>query len=501
MKKLSAVLMLILTMVSGRAALPQPDLLVSAYFAGAQKISATPNSKAFANEFCSAPAQTLRTQTAHKLSLWLAGWLQANNAVTVPDGAARLRPLFDDLQNLEWMLEIQAAEGGKPEAALAIKLDGEQNLAWQTALKPFFPAASFTLSGGWLIFDSGTGTTALGKMLAQKIATPPADLFDLDINWPRLARWLPELNKLGLPETAFKVTAQDTNFHITGNFYYSAPLSLNLDTWRFPTNLIHEPFISFTAVRGFASWLQNQDWLQSFQVVPPLNQAFIWAKQGMPFQTYAALPVPNATSALGQINDRLQPFFNSVNLGNISLFKYSLHESNNLITLVGVPMIAPYIQAMHDSSGQFLFAGGFPPVPRGLPIPSKLFERLATPNIVFYHWEITSDRIPLMLQPVQLGLLASGHYQLSGNAAAFRWLTNTAPLLGPTDTEITQTAPDQLAFNRTAPGIFTSDEFYVLANWLEATNFPGCDLRSPPIRKSRGFHPMAPIAIPTPAAK
>jgi hypothetical protein len=412
-----------------------------------------------------------------------------------------LRPLFDDLQKSEWMLEIRATTGGKPELALAIKLDGEQSLAWQSALKPFFPSATFTTSGGWTIFDSGTGAPAPGTMMAQNISTPPASWFSLDVNWPHLAQWFPELAEIGLPETAFTVTAPDSNFHITGTFSYPAPVPMNLESWRFPTNLINEPFISFTAVRGFGSWYQGQDWAQPYQIVPPPNQAFVWAKQGMPFQTYAALPVPDAAAALSQVSDRMHSFVNSINSKNISLFHFSVTNSSKMVSLVGLPMVAPYFQAITSSSGQFLLTGGFPNVSRGLPIPPKLFERLATPDIVFYHWEITADRVPLMLQPVQLGLIASGHLQLNWKSVGFQWLTNTASPLGPTDTEIIRTAPDQFSFDRTAPGIFTSDEFYALANWLEATNFPGCDLRSPPMRRIRGFHPMAPIVGSPPAPK
>jgi len=38
-----------------------------------------------------------------------------------------------------------------------------------------------------------------------------------------------------------------------------------------------------------------------------------------------------------------------------------------------------------------------------------------------------------------------------------------------------------LAFSRKAPGGLTALELFAFASWLEATNFPGCDLRAPPI--------------------
>src|SRR5580704_18913912 len=98
MKKLYAIFGLFLLVFTAPAALPQPDLIAQIHFAGAQKISAEAHSRAFTNEFCSAEALTLRAQTADKLSRWLAGWLQTNLNVTAADGAAKLRPLFDDLE-------------------------------------------------------------------------------------------------------------------------------------------------------------------------------------------------------------------------------------------------------------------------------------------------------------------------------------------------------------------------------------------------------------------
>ncbi len=137
----------------------------------------------------------------------------------------------------------------------------------------------------------------LGDRLAQKISAPPAGWLDLDVNWPRLAQWYPELKKLGLPETQFTVTAPDDDFRINGKFFFPENLSLNLENWRVPTNTVHQPFNSFTAVRGFAAWFQSQAWAQPYQITPAPNQLFVWSLPQMPFQTFAAIPVPDAGSA------------------------------------------------------------------------------------------------------------------------------------------------------------------------------------------------------------
>ncbi len=43
------------------------------------------------------------------------------------------------------------AANGKPNVAIAIKLDPARAQLWQANLKPFFAAANFKSAGGWLI--------------------------------------------------------------------------------------------------------------------------------------------------------------------------------------------------------------------------------------------------------------------------------------------------------------------------------------------------------------
>jgi hypothetical protein len=155
-----------------------------------------------------------------------------------------------------------------------------------------------------------------------------------------------------------------------------------------------------------------------------------------------------------------------------------------------MPFVAPTVQAVREASGDFLVGGMFPNPPRGKPLPPELFTRLAPPNLVYYHWEITDPRLKMLLQPAQLALMMTRHKQLDGESVAIKWLNQIGPTLGNTTTEITQTAPNELTFTRKAPGGLTAVELFALANWLEAANFPGCDLRLPPPRRNR--HPLHP---------
>jgi hypothetical protein len=96
--------------------------------------------------------------------------------------------------------------------------------------------------------------------------------------------------------------------------------------------------------------------------------------------------------------------------------------------------------------------------------------------------------------------------QLDEHSAAYKWLEQIGPTLsGSAVTEITQTAPAELTFSRRAPGGLTAVELRAFASWLEATNFPGCDLRQParPAMRNRPHPAMpgAPMPVPTQPAK
>jgi len=169
-----------------------------------------------------------------------------------------------------------------------------------------------------------------------------------------------------------------------------------------------------------------------------------------------------------------------------------------------MPFIAPNLRALHESNGHFLFAEVFPNAPGSKPLPPELFAQLSRTNLVYYDWEISGERLKLLPQLAQLALMLTRHQQLNVQSAAGKWLDCIRPTLGVAVTEVTQTAPNELLFTRKATGGLTAIELTALANWLEATNFPGCDLSlPPPVRhlKSRS-HPQTPGSPPaqTPGA-
>jgi hypothetical protein len=145
-----------------------------------------------------------------------------------------------------------------------------------------------------------------------------------------------------------------------------------------------------------------------------------------------------------------------------------------------VPFSVPFVKAVPGKSGGFLLGGLFVDLQGAQPLPPDLATRLAATNLVYYHWENTAERSKMLLQPVQLALMVTKRRQLEPETAAFRWLDDVTPTLGHNTTEITRTAPNELTFTRSAPAGLTALELFALGSWLEAPNFPGCDLSLPP---------------------
>jgi hypothetical protein len=477
MKKHLIILAASLITLAVRAALPQPDLIASIHFAGGDKVAADKNYPAFANEFSSPEALALRKQIADKLAPWLAKTLNP----AVADGGSKLRPLLEDVQNPEWFFESRVGQGGQLDSVLVIKLDSARAQIWQTELAAFLPAASFRQSAGWLVFTHGSGAQKIADALTLKISLPSTNWLTLDVNWPRLAQWHPQLKELGLPETAFEIAADKTDLLVRGKFSFPEKLAIKTDAWRIPTNTMHQPLISFTAARGLVGWLKTQPWGQAFAVETPTDQAFIWAIDGTPFQTFAAVPVPDSSAALQQFTSQMQPVVAERNAQDGFMSAYSLATSNTQTTLKGTPIVTPYAKAVREKNGaEFLFLGAFPNLSRSKPLPPELFQRLSTPGLVFYHWEVTSNRVSALSQFSQLALMLTRHKQISGDSLPFKWMTKAARSSGSSVTEITQTAPDELTFKRRAPTGLTAFEIVALANWMDASDFPGCTIALPP---------------------
>ena len=515
-----------LVLAAAAKSLAQMDLIASVHFAGADQISADPNHFAFTNQFSSAEARALESQTLDKLSRVPGEWFKSKLPPGAGDGAAQLRPLLDDLLKSEWIFEMRDAPGS-PEYALAIRLGNDRAALWSKnlasvlqswtgigisqdksgnwELKKHEPPNLFQFSraGDWVVIDCGQDKLSLREQIVPVPArplVPEANWLAADLNWPRLAQLFPALAGFDFPKIQMQAVGRGGNLQLTGKLTLAQPLP-PLEKWRIPTNEIHQPLVSFTAARGVGPWLAKQGWMRPFEIQPQPDQLFVWALALIPFQTFAAEPVPDAKAALAQLNQRLST---DADWQRYFLSPFTMTNENDEISWRGLPFIMPFVQAVHETAGDFLVGGFFPNLPKAPPPPPELLAPLNQPNLVYYHWEATTGRLKELPQLSQLLLVLTRHEQVNAESAAGKWLDRIEPALGNAVTEVTQTAPNELAFKRTAGGGLTAIELLAFVDWLEAPKFPALDLSLPPPRVRPGqkpFNLLSTPAAPAPPAK
>ena len=517
MKHFLTILLTGLLFLSAFAARAADRPLLQIHFAGAQKIGADPQSAAVGPVFNCPEAKALTAQTLDKLARFPRVWLKDYLPSGADNGTGLLRPLFDDLLVSEWYLSAQDAGHAKPDFALAIQPGAGRDRLWlqnlSTLVSNWLQTRPQTVAGvltwpipgstavvrleqsqGWTFLSVGQNASPLNRQMLGQGQSP---WLSVDADWQQISKRWPDLGFSDLPVTHLEVKGHDKDLVVTVRAMFAEPVITSLPAWQIPEKLIRSQFVSFTAVRGFAPWLQKQAWYQPYAIDPAPDQAFVWAAPKAPFQTFAALAVPSASSAMAQYSNRLQTGFQSLNASNYFITKINPVPAPDQLQLSSLPpFVAPFLKPWQEAAGQFIYAGLFTGGGRPVPFPPGLRTQLVQPNLALFHWEITAERLPEFLQVSQFSLAVTKHRQLGANSAALKWINRIGPTLGNSITVVTAARPNELLLTRTAPAGLTAAELYALADWLEAPDFPGCDLKMPV--GPRKLHPHPP-GSPAPA--
>jgi hypothetical protein len=331
------------------------------------------------------------------------------------------------------------------------------------------------------VASPGAGSSFQVDPVTRKVGPAPASpattnhWLEADLDLRRVSRAL----SLGwhLPEAWPRITATWTGngelVRTTGELTFATPLDLQLEPWNIPTNLVRQPLVSFSALRGLGPWLARQEWLQHLQIDPVPDQFCAWASGPTPFLTFAATPLTNAASLLQALGPRveaeLNPWIASNAMGNV--------QATTIPTGLawgGIPMFTPSIEATTTLSGDFLVGCvGTSPSGAGKPAPPELFSQLmARPNLVYYDWEFTQAKLTHWVFLGQTARLALGLPQMVSENAGFGFLLAASPKLGNAGTEVIQNGPTSLSFIRNSHLGFTAVELHFLADWLESPAFP-----------------------------
>ena len=276
---------------------------------------------------------------------------------------------------------------------------------------PPFPGQQWKLAGGqslwmvrakdWLLAGGGEDlldlqTQYLGQ-LSQNGRPGPAlnqSWLEADLDWPRLARWLPDWPRLLLlARTRITMTAPNQSLYMTATVTYPKPLPWKFDPWRVPTNLLHDPVISFTVGQDIAACMDPGEPLSGLTDNPLAGQFYVWALGGpgeMGLQTYGAWPVANASNSLQRIATEAAAAFNPA-LKQMSAGELRWQPQRQTLLWQNVSSILfPVLQVAPETNGQYLMVSFFPPVPRTSP-----FQTICSDNSsVAPTWFITIGREP-----------------------------------------------------------------------------------------------------------
>lgn len=496
------------------------DTIARVHWLGEERLGVAASSYYLMHLWLLPASAKLQAQTLDKLST--APWRRSAGGTAVTNAAGALRPLLGDVVWNESYLEIHQPANQPVEFVFAIRLKAEQADFWQTNLASVFksltgasPAALSTDPAGWTLKPPGTpnlirliragdwtivseardGHSLVDGVLNWIRDDPvPAfgagtnDWLEADLDLPRLApvllpAWHPPPD---LPVVSLAVNGDGARVLTRCRLTFPQALPLQLQSWNFPSNLLHDPLDSLTAVRGVKPWLASLKTWHNLPLDPLPDQLYFWALPGAPSEAYFAIPLPDASNQANRLTGYL------LQKSNPWLAAHGYVQLERLPDADGVswgnmPSIRPFFESVNAAQGGVIFGGLLPDPAPGTNTQDNLYERpaltrlfgqiSAQPNLVYYDWELTGSRIEPCLYLGQISRVISRHVQLPLNAVSADWLKMIEPKLGSSTTLITRTGTNQLSFFRKSTVGFTGAELQLLADWLESPQFP-CGLYS-----------------------
>jgi len=514
---------------------PSPETIARVHWLGKQRLAADTNAASVMAVWNLAQSRRLEAQVLDRLAVGLlttndvsaitnqltvttAPSAATNQPLTITNyqahltGApALLRPLLEDVLQHESFLEIRQVTNQPGELALAIRLDAERAGLWETNLAAVveslaggrvtavpgrtngwelrFPCRGsqnpwlieLARAGEWTVVGLAPQTNALAGQLCrlasqtgQPFAEQSQELWlDAQADPGRVARALsPGWNlPADLPRLTVGFSGNGQSVRTHGHLDFPKPLPSDLGQWNIPTNLVHEPLISFTAIRGATPWLSRLKSWQGLGLGSPQEQLYFWGESGLPFLSFFAARLPNASNLVSQITSRLVEQANPW-LATNSQGTFERATNYHGVIWKGLPLAEPFLRSGPGGSDDLVFGG----LVRDLSTnraPATLFQQITGPtNLVAYDWEMTGTRTLQWLYFGQFFRLFLHHAQVPPKSASVAWLSALEFKLGNYVSAVSQTGPAQLSFLRRSTIGLNSIELHLLADWFESPQFP-----------------------------
>ena len=290
-----------------------------------------------------------------------------------------------------------------------------------------------------------------------------------------------------LPKLSLAVAGEQTNVHTRVDLDFPKPLPLEMQPWNIPTNLIHNPLIGLSAVRGFQPWLKSFKPWNALRLGTQPNQAFFWAQGVAPFFHFLAAPSAEASNQVSTLSELVLRDLNPILATNGWPKSYFVRQTNSPgLMWQGVPYFFPALDYADCGNNPFIVAGLAPDRFTNQPPPAGLSKFLQdSPKLVAYDWEDSKPCLDGWTQMAQLARHMLCRARMT-YTAGLDWVAALAPHLGNSTTEVHLTSPTQLSFVRSSTAGFTGFELQLVADWLESPVFP------------RGLHTLDAPAPPPP---
>lgn len=331
-------------------------------------------------------------------------------------------------------------------------------------------------ANGWLLLGAGRGASSAFAEVVTRLGTPLAADSWLELKadgaqwaaffeWPDATSW---------PDADLKITGKGPNLRTNARLLYSQPLDVKLEPWRLPTNTISDPLVSFTAVQGFRPWLARQTWWKQWGFPSTPNQAAAWTVGEIPFASYMGWDAGDVNQALRAILP-LTPAWLAQNVPKIHFGDLIFQTNQSRLAWINLPIAEPFLSPATEKDPGFILGGLFPLVRSKQPPPVALLSQIyGRTNLVYYHWELTHERISGWRHVKNLYWMLAGYQPPPTNHTGEAWLsdTNVIMRLGNTATEITLTSPRELTAARSSAAGLTGGELVMFMRWLDDPIFP-----------------------------
>jgi len=341
------------------------------------------------------------------------------------------------------------------------------------------PTDSFWIvpAGDWLVAGRGGDLLPAQTEYLQGVrqhGRPVAALTDnwleADLDWGRLAVWLPEWSRVLKPAQIHLSVKPDVDkLEWNARVVYEQAIRWESEGWRPPTELVRNPLDSFTAGQDVAAYLNLSPKYALLDGNPLTNQFYAWAMNQMPFQTYMAWPVADASNTLTGLSTSAPAAFNP-GLKRFNDSALVWQGAKRRLICTGRRFVAPTLEAEQEKAGQYLLVSFFPLGRHNEPAPEKLWEQIkGRTNLIYYDWELTGPRLAeWRLLGGIMGLREWGRSaeELDARTIDEDWLNGLGAPTGATATEITRPAPNELAMIRKGPIGLTALEMILLSDWL-----------------------------------